>query len=53
MLIVGVLPRIASILLLADISVAIVTTKIPMLSRGVGLLATIHEAGPITACFSG
>jgi len=43
MLIVGVLTRIASIPLLIDISFAIVTTKIPMLSR-VGFWTTLHEA---------
>jgi putative oxidoreductase len=43
LLIVGVLTRLAAIPLLIDISVAIVTTKIPMLSKA-GFWSTMHEA---------
>ncbi|HZW92456.1 MAG TPA: DoxX family protein [Candidatus Eremiobacteraceae bacterium] len=43
MLIVGLLTRLASIPLLIDISVAIVTTKIPMLSKA-GFWSMMHEA---------
>jgi putative oxidoreductase len=43
MLILGLLTRLASLPLLIDISVAIVTTKIPMLSKA-GFWATMHEA---------
>lgn len=43
LLIVGLLTRLASIALLIDISVAIVTTKIPMLAK-TGFWATMHEA---------
>jgi putative oxidoreductase len=42
-LIVGFITRLAAILLLIDISVAIATTKIPMLSRA-GFWSTVHEA---------
>jgi uncharacterized membrane protein YphA (DoxX/SURF4 family) len=43
LLIVGLFARLATIPLIIDISVAIVTTKIPMLSRA-GFWATVHEA---------
>jgi putative oxidoreductase len=43
LLIIGLFTRLATIPLLIDISVAIVTTKIPMLSRA-GFWSTIHEA---------
>jgi putative oxidoreductase len=43
MLILGLLTRLASVPLLIDISVAIVTTKVPMLSKA-GFWATMHEA---------
>ena len=43
MLILGLLTRLASVPLLIDISVAIATTKIPMLSKA-GFWATMHEA---------
>jgi putative oxidoreductase len=42
-LIVGLLTRLAAIPLLIDISVAILTTKIPMLSKS-GFWSTAHEA---------
>jgi uncharacterized membrane protein YphA (DoxX/SURF4 family) len=43
LLILGLLTRLAAIPLLINISVAILTTKIPMLSKS-GLWATLHEA---------
>jgi putative oxidoreductase len=43
LLIIGFITRLAAILLLIDISVAIATTKIPMLSRA-GFWSTVHEA---------
>ncbi|HEY6185749.1 MAG TPA: DoxX family protein [Terriglobales bacterium] len=43
LLILGLLTRLAAIPLLINISVAILTTKIPMLSQS-GLWATLHEA---------
>jgi putative oxidoreductase len=43
LLIVGLFTRVATIPLIIDISVAIVTTKIPMLSRA-GFWSTVHEA---------
>jgi len=43
LLIVGFLTRLAAILLLIDISVAILSTKIPMLMKS-GLWAAAHEA---------
>jgi uncharacterized membrane protein YphA (DoxX/SURF4 family) len=43
MLIVGLLTRLASIPLLIDIVVAILTTKVPMLSKA-GFWGTMHEA---------
>jgi putative oxidoreductase len=43
LLIIGLLTRLAAIPLLIDISVAIVTTKIPMLFRA-GFWSTVHEA---------
>ena len=43
LLILGLFTRVATIPLIIDISVAIVTTKIPMLSRA-GFWATVHEA---------
>src|SRR5436853_3246496 len=43
MLILGLLTRLASVPLLIDISVAIVTTKVPMLSKA-GFWGTMHEA---------
>jgi len=43
LLIIGFITRLAAIPLLIDISVAIVTTKIPMLSRA-GFWSTAHEA---------
>ena len=42
-LIIGLFARLATIPLIIDISIAIVTTKIPMLSRA-GFWATVHEA---------
>jgi putative oxidoreductase len=43
LLIVGLFTRLAALPLIIDISVAIVMTKIPMLSRA-GFWATVHEA---------
>ena len=43
LLIIGFITRLAAIPLLIDISVAIATTKVPMLSR-VGSWSTVHEA---------
>ena len=43
LLIIGFITRLAAILLLIDISVAIATTKIPMLPRA-GFWSTVHEA---------
>jgi uncharacterized membrane protein YphA (DoxX/SURF4 family) len=43
LLIVGLLTRLASIPLIIDIGVAIITTKIPMLSKA-GFWSTAHEA---------
>ena len=43
LLIMGFITRLAAIPLLIDISVAIATTKVPMLSR-VGFWSTVHEA---------
>jgi uncharacterized membrane protein YphA (DoxX/SURF4 family) len=43
LLILGLLTRLAAIPLLIDISVAIVTTKIPLLAKS-GFWATMHEA---------
>jgi putative oxidoreductase len=43
LLIIGFITRLAAILLLIDISVAIATTKIPRLSRA-GFWSTVHEA---------
>jgi putative oxidoreductase len=43
LLIVGLFTRVATIPLIIDISVAIVTTKIPMLSSA-GFWSTVHEA---------
>lgn len=43
MLIFGLLTRLASIALMIDITVAILTTKIPMLAKS-GFWATAHEA---------
>src|SRR5580698_2978074 len=43
LLIVGFITRLAAIPLIIDISVAIVTTKIPMLFRA-GFWSTVHEA---------
>jgi putative oxidoreductase len=43
LLIIGFITRLAAILLLIDLSVAIATTKIPMLSRA-GFWSTVHEA---------
>jgi uncharacterized membrane protein YphA (DoxX/SURF4 family) len=43
LLIIGFITRQAAIPLLIDISVAIATTKVPMLSR-VGFWSTVHEA---------
>ena len=43
LLILGLFTRVATIPLIIDISVAIGTTKIPMLSRA-GFWATVHEA---------
>ena len=42
-LIIGLFARLATIPLIIDISIAIVTTKIPMLSRA-GFWSTVHEA---------
>jgi putative oxidoreductase len=52
MLLLGVLSRFAAILLLADISVAIATTKLPMLFAK-GFWATAHEARTDWAMFLG
>jgi putative oxidoreductase len=43
LLVIGLLTRLASIALLIDISVAILTTKVPMLAKS-GFWATAHEA---------
>ena len=43
MLIVGLLTRLASVALMINISVAILTTKLPMLAKA-GFWATAHEA---------
>ncbi len=43
MLIVGLLTRLASIALMVNISVAVLTTKLPMLTKS-GFWATAHEA---------
>lgn len=43
LLIMGLLTRLAAIPLLIDISVAIITTKVPMLAKS-GFWATMHEA---------
>jgi putative oxidoreductase len=43
LLIIGLLTRLATISLIIDISVAIITTKIPMLSKA-GFWSTAHEA---------
>jgi putative oxidoreductase len=43
MLIVGLLTRLASVALMINISVAILTTKLPMLAKS-GFWATAHEA---------
>jgi putative oxidoreductase len=43
LLIIGLLTRLATIPLIIDISVAIITTKIPMLSKA-GFWSTAHEA---------
>jgi putative oxidoreductase len=43
LLIIGFITRLAAIPLLIDISVAIATTKVPMLSR-IGFWSTVHEA---------
>jgi uncharacterized membrane protein YphA (DoxX/SURF4 family) len=52
LLLVGLLTRLASILLLIDISVAIATTKIPMLVSK-GFWATVHEARTDWSMFLG
>jgi len=52
LLIVGLLTRLASLLLLIDISVAIATTKVPMLVAK-GFWATAHEARTDWAMFCG
>jgi putative oxidoreductase len=52
MLLLGMLSRFAAILLLADISVAIATTKLPMLFAK-GFWATAHEARTDWAMFLG
>jgi putative oxidoreductase len=43
LLIIGLLTRLAAFILLIDITVAILTTKVPMLAK-VGFWATMHEA---------
>jgi putative oxidoreductase len=43
LLIIGLLTRLAAFILLINITVAIITTKIPMLAK-VGFWATMHEA---------
>jgi putative oxidoreductase len=43
LLIIGLLTRLATIPLIIDISVAIITTKVPMLSKA-GFWSTAHEA---------
>jgi putative oxidoreductase len=43
LLIIGLLTRLAALILLIDITVAILTTKVPMLAK-VGFWATMHEA---------
>jgi putative oxidoreductase len=52
LLLAGLFTRLASILLLIDISVAIATTKVPMLASK-GLWATVHEARTDWAMFLG
>jgi uncharacterized membrane protein YphA (DoxX/SURF4 family) len=52
MLIIGLLTRLASIPLLINISVAILTTKVPMLHKS-GLWATLHEGRTDYAMFLG
>jgi len=52
MLLIGLLTRLASIPLLIDISVAILKTKVPMLSKS-GLWATMHEARTDYSMFLG
>lgn len=52
LLIVGLLTRLAAIPLLIDISVAIVTTKIPMLMKS-GFWAAMHEARTDLCMFLG
>jgi uncharacterized membrane protein YphA (DoxX/SURF4 family) len=52
MLIVGLLTRLASVPLLIDISVAILTTKVPMFSKS-GVWATLHEARTDYSMFLG
>ena len=52
LLLIGLLTRLASILLLIDISVAIATTKIPMLLSK-GFWATVHEARTDWSMFLG
>jgi putative oxidoreductase len=50
--IIGLATRLAAIPLLIDISVAIVTTKIPMLAKS-GVWATLHEARTDLCMFLG
>jgi putative oxidoreductase len=50
LLMIGLLTRLATIPLLIDIVVAIVTTKIPMLYK-TGFWSMAHEARTDTACF--
>jgi len=52
LLIVGLLTRLAAIPLLIDISVAIATTKVPMLMKS-GFWATMHEARTDLCMFLG
>jgi uncharacterized membrane protein YphA (DoxX/SURF4 family) len=52
LVIIGLATRLAAIPLLIDISVAIVTTKIPMLAKS-GVWATLHEARTDLCMFLG
>lgn len=52
LVIIGLATRLAAIPLLIDISVAIVTTKIPMLAK-TGVWATLHEARTDLCMFLG
>ena len=49
LVILGLLTRLAAILLLIDITVAILTTKLPMLAKS-GFWVTMHESRTDAAC---